>query len=231
MVIPKEEAQGFQRWEFGDLGRKPVQEKISETPPQIVDAVPDETTEQTPVAQFPTAEELERIFEEARKNGYETGLAEAKAEFQASMDETTADQAQQFGQLINSLSHALGEIDQSVAEQLLALAIETANQVCQGSIAVKDDVLLPIIREAITLLPVHHAHISLRLNPGDVENIRKHLGEQFSQAGTQIIEDDTISLGGCQVQAGPSEIDATIETRWKRVLEAIGAEPQAWLTT
>jgi flagellar assembly protein FliH len=29
--------------------------------------------------------------------------------------------------------------------------------------------------------------------------------------------------------AGASEVDATIETRWKRVLEAIGTEPQEWL--
>jgi flagellar assembly protein FliH len=33
------------------------------------------------------------------------------------------------------------------------------------------------------------------------------------------------------LQAGTSEVDATIETRWKRVLESIGAEPQEWLTT
>ena len=61
--------------------------------------------------------------------------------------------------------------------------------------------------------------------------MRQHLGEQFAQTGTQIIEDNTITPGGCQLLAGASEVDASIETRWKRVLEAIGTEPQAWLTS
>jgi flagellar assembly protein FliH len=32
------------------------------------------------------------------------------------------------------------------------------------------------------------------------------------------------------LRAGNSEIDAMLETRWKRVLEAIGTEPREWLS-
>ena len=67
-----------------------------------------------------------------------------------------------------------------------------------------------------------------RLNPVDAENIRTQLTEQFAQTSTRIVEDREITPGGCMLQAGPSEVDATIETRWKRVLEAIGTEPVSY---
>jgi len=89
--------------------------------------------------------------------------------------------------------------------------------------------LLPVIREAISALPIHHAHIALHLNPVDAPHIRNRIGEQFNQTGGQIIEDAEITVGGCLVKAGASEVDATTETRWKRVLEAIGVDPQDWL--
>jgi flagellar assembly protein FliH len=36
-------------------------------------------------------------------------------------------------------------------------------------------------------------------------------------------------LGGCRVELGASEVDATLETRWRRVLESIGVS-QEWLS-
>ncbi|WP_265948182.1 FliH/SctL family protein [Dechloromonas sp. A34] len=138
--------------------------------------------------------------------------------------------AQRFNTLISNLKLALDGIDQSVADELLSLALEVAAQLTRGMIAAKADMLLPIIREAVTTLPLHHAHIVLRLNPGDAGHVRSLLGEEFAQTGTQIVEDSAISPGGCLLEAGASEIDATIETRWKRVLEAIGTEPREWLT-
>ena len=101
----------------------------------------------------------------------------------------------------------------------------------RGAIKAQSDYLLPIIREALSSLPLHHAHVTLHLNPADADTVRSSIGEQLSQQNTQIFENDQITPGGCRVTAGASEIDATTETRWQRVLEAIGTEPQAWLTT
>lgn len=230
MVIPKEKSFGFQRWEIGSLEKKQPKSAIkpTDTPPAtpLAEAAPEQV-----LLQLPTAEDIERIYEEARLSGYTAGFAEGKAEHEATATQADQAQSEHFAALINNLQNALLAIDQSVADQLLALAIEIAGQVCRSSISVKQDLLLPIIREAIATLPLHHAHLTLRLNPVDAKNVRDHLGEQFAQTGTQIIEDHAITAGGCQLQAGASEIDASIETRWKRVLEAIGTEPQAWLTS
>lgn len=178
---------------------------------------------------LPTVDEIERIHEEARASGYAVGLIEGKSAGEKLALEIVESKAQEFAALIANLEHALSEFDQSVAEQLLALAMETAAQITRGSISAKTDILLPVIQEAIAMLPLHHTHVIIRLNPADANNVKTYLGEQFSQTGTQIIEDSSISTGGCLLQAGASEVDASIETRWKRVLETIGTEPQEWL--
>jgi flagellar assembly protein FliH len=127
------------------------------------------------------------------------------------------------------LQIALAHLDQHVAEQVLGVALEVAAQVLRGAINTRPELLLPVIREALGALPLHHAHVVLRLNPGDATLIREQIGEQLAQTGAQIIDDPEISSGGCMIVAGASEVDATIETRWKRVLESIGVAPLEWM--
>jgi flagellar assembly protein FliH len=223
-IIPKEKQASFQRWQIGSFEKSQpvvVQPNTSEPPREVREPVPQ--------ISLPTAEELGLIYEEAHANGYQAGYDEGKLAAEATCHEATDKEAQRFLQLTNGMRKALDELDQHIAEQLLDLATEIAAQVIRSSISVKNDLLLPIIREAITALPLHHAHLTLRLNPEDATRIHTLIGEQLAQQGTQIIEDSEVSPGGCQVRAGTSEVDASIETRWKRVIEAIGAEPQAWL--
>lgn len=230
MIIPKEELANFQRWQAGSFDREPI--AAPPAPPVAEPSVPVAAPPAEPesTVKLPTAEEIERIHEAAHADGYAAGLAEGRLAGEQQARESALQEAQRFSALIGNLQTALDQIDQSVADELLALALEIAAQLTRGAIAAKADVLLPIIREAVTTLPLHHARIVLRLNPGDAGHVRSLLGDEFAQTGTQIVEDGTISPGGCLLEAGASEIDATIETRWKRVLEAIGTEPREWLT-
>lgn len=230
-IIPKEETGSYQRWQIGSFDSpKPatVRPSPSATPANPV-TVSEVDEPPQPQINLPTADDIERMHEEARSSGYQAGYEEGLQAAALAGREAANAEAQRFLALADNLQSSLADLDQTVAEQLLALATEIAAQVVCGSIAVKDDLLLPIIRDAIAALPLHHAHLSIRLNPADALQVRTHLGEQLAQTGAQIIEDSTISPGGCLVRAGSSEVDATLETRWKRVLETIGAAPREWL--
>ncbi|TXI79504.1 MAG: flagellar assembly protein FliH [Dechloromonas sp.] len=229
-IIPKESLGGFQRWQVGDFTTRPTTPTaaapvISETPENadsglVVNDVP-----------LPTAEDIEQIHEQARAEGYQAGYAEGQ---QAARDEAAAliaDTGTRMAEMIGHLQVALAYMDQEIADQVLDLALEVSAQVIRGSISAKRDTLLPVIREALAALPLHHGHVALHLNPADAEAVREQMGEQLAQTGTQIITDATITAGGCTLRAGASEVDATLETRWKRVIEAIGIEPKDWLET
>ncbi len=226
MIIPKDELTHFQRWQVGSFDTKPT----PESPPLAASSIEAEhAPESNQPFNLPTAEDIERMHEEARASGYQTGLAEGRVAGELQARETAEETTRQLVSLIANLKTSIANLEQTVADQLLALSIEIAAQVTRSAINVKPDIMLPLIREAISTLPLHHAHIVLRLNPKDIEAVRGEMGEQLSQIGAQLIEDSAINRGGCMLLAGASEVDATIETRWKRVLEAMGTEPQEWL--
>lgn len=229
MIIPKEELTHFHRWQAGSFDTKPQAAAEARTPAPDAPPSPVLETQASEEFKLPTAEDIERMHEEARSTGYQAGFEEGQAAGEQQAREIAAARTQQFVALITNLKNSVTDLEQSVADQLLALAIEIAAQVTRSAISCKPELLLPVIREAVNALPMHHAHIVVRLNPLDIDHVRTEAGEQLGQIGAQLIEDSSVSKGGCLLQAGASEVDASIETRWKRVLEAIGTEPQEWL--
>lgn len=242
--IPREQLDAYRRWQADSFDPPPP-----EPPPP--EPMPDLEIDSEPVAgiSLPTAEDIERIHNEAHAAGHEAGYeagheagchAGHEAGYQAGFEEgreaayragleTAQAEAQRIATLAENFENALTALDQTVADQLLALALEVAGQVLRGTVSARPETLLPVIREAIAALPLHHGHVALHLHPDDAAVVRDHLGDQFAQSGWRIIEDREIRQGGCQLRAGSSEIDASLETRWKRVVGSIGADSSAWL--
>lgn len=229
-IIPKEQLAAYQRWQFGafDAPAEPVPMAPAEAAPPPPEEPP---AAGEPVAEppaLPTAEDIERIHEEARQAGYEAGFAEGREAGEEAAREATQTLVGEMIELTRHMEEALSELDQSVGEQVLELALEVARQLAQASIRTNPDYLLPIIREAVAALPLHHAHVVIHLNPQDAAHVRPHL-ESLAGNTAQIAEDATVAPGGCRLRAGTSEVDATVDTRWQRILEAIGADPEPWL--
>ncbi len=225
--IPKEKLTAYQRWEMAAFDEAEREAEALSTPPptpppEVTPAPTAEPVETEPPVKFPTAEEVENMYAEAhesgRASGYEEGIAQARTE------------AAQIHALLGNLQQSLKEIDQNVADQLLNLAIEIASQVLRQSLRVKPELLLPVVREAVTALAAHHGHPALFVHPDDAALVRTHLGDQLANSNWRIIEDDTLQAGGCRAELGASDVDATLETRWQRVIEAIGVNRE-WLPT
>lgn len=215
--IPKEKLTAYQRWElvaFDETEREKAARRMPAPDPAPVPA------EQLPAVVLPTAEEIERMYADAHEQGYATGYDEGIA--------AARDKAEQFGALASGLQNSLETIDQQVAEQLLATALEVANQVIRQALRVKPDLVLAVVREAISVLNPHQGHPALFAHPADVALIREQLGDQLAHNNWRIIEDASLTRGGCRVEIGASEVDATLETRWRRVIESLGVN-QAWL--
>lgn len=221
--IPKEKLTAYQRWELAAFDEAEQVAKAAAEEAAAAEAASGNT-------QFalPTAEEIERIHSEAQETGYAAGHeAGHAAGYEAGLAKAEAEAAQLAALGENLVGH-LKELDQQVAENLLAVAVETARQVLRQSLRLKPELLLPVVREAVTSMPLHHGHPLLFLNPADAALVRQHLGEQLAHNGWRILEDAGVTCGGCRIEIGTSEVDATLETRWRRVLDAIGTSAD-WL--
>ena len=218
--IPKENLTAYQRWElaaFDEAEQAAARAAKAKPPPPETPTVlePEE-----PRLALPTASEIERMHIEAHEQGYAAGYAEGIAAAQAN--------AEKIGAVMTHLEQALREVDQNIADQLLATAVEIASQMLRQSLRIKPELLIPVVKEAVATLNAHSGHPALLAHPDDAELIRNQLGDQLSHNSWRIIDDATLTPGGCRVELGASEVDATMETRWRRVLESIGIS-QDWL--
>jgi flagellar assembly protein FliH len=171
-------------------------------------------------SKLPTVDDLEKLHESARSEGRAEGLAEGRR--------LGAAEAAQLKQLGAALAQARSEFEEQAAEEVLTLALDLARQVLQEALQVKRELLLPVVRAAMRGLPTLTQPAQLVLNPADVELVRAHLGEELRLAGWQVVEDHRIQPGGCRLSSPHCEVDATLASRWKRVLAALGRD-HAWL--
>lgn len=226
--IPKEQIQAYTRWQVDSFDapakKAPAPPPAPELPPPPPPAAPVAAEPPPPAAPLPTAEELEAIYNEAHAKGHETGYDEG---FKTGIAAAQG-QAKKLAQLVQNLQDALDQLDQEVAESLLACSLEVARQMTKAALQANPEILLPIIREALNALPLHHGPVTLLISPEDAAIVQEHLGDQFSHSGWRVQEDREIAAGGCKLKAGASEVDATQPTRWRRILENIGTSPE-WL--
>ncbi|MFT3851037.1 MAG: flagellar assembly protein FliH [Propionivibrio sp.] len=223
--IPKEKLTAYQRWEVAafdeaEQAARAANAAAQAAPPPAPEAEPEPEPAEPPVV-LPTAADIERMYTEAQQQGYMAGYDDG---ITAARTDAAAIDA-----LLTSIKQSVGELDQSIAEQLLATAVEIANQVLRQSLQIKPELLMPVVREAITTLHPHGGHPVLFAHPRDAALIRAQLGDQLAHNNWRIIDDDRLTPGGCRVELGSSEVDATLETRWRRVIESIGIN-QDWLS-
>ena len=254
-IIPKEKLAAYRRWEAVDFDedRKTIDEEpeppaVEPVPPPAEIALPDipvplpedippaieapsppisdevsvteeETLPEEP-PNLPTAADIERMYTEAHQQGYSAGYDEGIT----AAKETTAS----METLMAAFRQALAELDQRIAEQLLATSIGIADQVMRQSLRVNPERLLPVVVEAINALHPRREAPTLTVHPDDAAMLREHLNTMPASQEWQIVEDASITRGGCRVESGAAEVDATLETRWRRVIESIGIDKE-WL--
>lgn len=245
MSISRHQAVGaYQRWEPPAFDEGQTAPAPGKHPPSAPESARAEGPQREQVDslpadfQLPTAEDIERMHEEAHAAGHAEGYAEGHASgladgLEAGRSAGYAEgkaraetEAVRLKTLADHLDQALGQLDTEVAEELLALSIQIARQVLQHTLAAHPDGVVDTVRSALAQLP--QAHAQIRLNPDDLALVREHLGDQLSHGNHRLIDDSSIARGGCRVEAAGAQIDATMDTRWRRVLESLGRDNAQW---
>ncbi|HCX34087.1 MAG TPA: flagellar assembly protein FliH, partial [Rhodocyclaceae bacterium] len=87
---------------------------------------------------------IEEIRAQAHKQGYDAGYEEGTARARV--------EAMRIHTLVENLDQAFAALDQQVADELLALALELAHQVVRESLRVQPDAILAVVHEALAQL-------------------------------------------------------------------------------
>lgn len=165
-----------------------------------------------------------------RQEGYAQGFAQAQAqaalETQQRIAEFTRNQgeetARRLAALFASTSQQLQQSEQAIAQGVLELACEVARQVLRQELSLNPNVLLPVVREALSLLLTDSKSAVVRMNPLDLEVLEEPLRVEFSSLSLTLLADARVDRGGCLVESAGTVVDATVEKRWIRAAATLG---------
>ena len=229
---PKGKLSAWERWElaaFNELSEGPI--TVATDPIRAATAPPPpspETSTSLPQLPLPTPEEIESLRNDARETGKAEGYADGLAAGRAAGLALAQEEAARVRAIADGFASAIAGAEDRFGDNLLGLALDIARQVIRTSLRVKPELMLPTVREAMSLLASAHGHPILYLHPDDAELVREHLGEQFGHSGWRISEDPQMERGECRIENAGSRVDASLTTRWRRVVSGIGTQSD-WL--
>ncbi|WP_089714155.1 flagellar assembly protein FliH [Halomonas daqiaonensis] len=159
--------------------------------------------------------------EEGHAEGLAKGLEEGHQQAKDEMEARLAEELEPLASLATAFGAALEELDETVAADLVDLALATGHQLAGEALKTRPRQVLELVRALLHTEPPLIGQQRLWLHPLDHKLVEKHLGEELSAAGWSLQPDDQLSRGGCRVTSANGELDATWESRWQAVKDQV----------
>ena len=239
-VIPKAKLKSCQRWQLDSFDLSEKSSTENRLKQDDINENRDINSSDKNIVSSPSKEEIESLFQETRESGHKQGYEEGYQNgFQTGRDNGYQEGRQQgeseiktelgrVNAIFRNLNQHIQTVDQQIAQDLLTLAINLKKKMISQALTIHPELILPTIQEAIRHLPTTSQHPCLFLHPDDAKIVRQYINEQQFKESWEIREDKQLEKGGCRIEAAGSEIDASIETRWRRILASIG-QKNDWL--
>ena len=158
--------------------------------------------------------------EQAVAEGYAEGLRAGRAE--------AAQQGERVKELADSYASALDNLDFRLADMVLELALDVARQVIAGELAVHPERILAVVKLALNQMAESTREARLIVNPEDAALLRPHLEAILDKNRLRMVEDVRIVRGGCLIETNQGDLDATLQARWRQVVQVLGSN-HGWL--
>ncbi|GLS04920.1 hypothetical protein GCM10007860_20680 [Chitiniphilus shinanonensis] len=234
-VIPREELTAWERWELGALNEEaeeraraaqvppapspepePVAPPAPEPEPTPPAPEPEPPAPPEPEVQWPTAEEIEAIQQQAQREGFEAGLEAGRLAAEVEVSRLKA--------VLEDLQHMATQLDAELADKVLDLALVIARQQARKEIQADRERLLPVVREAVAALPPLRVPARIALNPADHDAVEGLLGGELPADIWRLVPDPQVEAGGCRIESATSSADLTLSARWANLVRVLGRQ-------
>lgn len=162
----------------------------------------------------------EQMLGEGYRQGYEAGLADAVQQLSGAIAAVRA--------AGDALDAQLEVMPERLAQEVAALGLEVAARLVRAELAARPERVVDVVRGAIRKATDREVLIA-RVNPDDLGMMRMAADELMLQMGgirrLDVIEDPRVHSGGCVLETPSGDVDATMESQLRRILEALAAPP------
>lgn len=159
-------------------------------------------------------------YQEGYENGYQAGLESGLKASEPIIQEKVNGFSNLEVQLINLLNFGR----ENLAQEVLDLAIDLAKAMVYKSISQDPQCILEVIHQCLLQIPILEQPAKLILHPEDAKLVHQYQGPDLIKQGWKIVENPDLSRGGCRFETGSSLIDASIESRFEKLLHGLGKE-------
>ena len=202
-VIGKDEAAAAGRWEYPSVDAT------------AIDALRGAAKSG---AHMLTAGQLEglqsQVKEEARRRGYEEGLAAGKSELAARLARLDA--------LADAFVHPYQGLERAVEDKVVGLAIELARHLVRHEIEADTKLLQAAIADCLAALSADVRDVRIYFHPDDAALLRSELAG--AERRFQIASDPTLRRGDLRVTSLTSLVDGSITARCREIIAAARAD-------
>lgn len=123
-------------------------------------------------------------------------------------------------EILESLAKPFADLDESVSIQLAGLVRTLTEQLVRREINRDQTVIATLVEEGLAALPVAGSDVRISVNPDDAAFMNEYMQDR-TDIDYRIHSDATLTRGECRIETDFSGIDATLETRLNRMVEAM----------
>jgi flagellar assembly protein FliH len=129
--------------------------------------------------------------------------------------------------ILNQLARPLPTLEGEVEQQLVLLALAVGKQLARRELKADPGQIAALIREAVGRLPAAARDVRVHLHPEDAAAIAERLASAGQERAWSVVEDPTLTRGGCLVRSENSQIDARLESRVNAMVSSMLGEERA----
>ncbi len=162
----------------------------------------------------PSIDELQRIEDAARKEGFEAGRREGFKAGEAEVRKLVA----QIEGVVEAMARPLGRLDDEVHAALGQMAVRIAGALLGRAYEADPELLAQLVRTAIDAVGPGQRDIELRVHPEDAKVLQPWL-PQWPDA--RVITDPHLARGDVRIHGDGVRIDARTDARLQAALAAV----------
>lgn len=153
---------------------------------------------------------LREAEEKGTQRGYEAGWDAAHQERHALVG------------MAESLNQQFEAFKTSLADKVLDLAIEVSKKVIGDTVELQTEYATRLLEDMVHSMRLNADEVSLSAHPETLKVLEAQIGDTRELAKIKLVSDPRQLNGGFILHHPEGEIDASMQTRWLRVVEQLG---------